>query len=150
MQWSSFRVLSKKAPYNAFLSYPIDQERTTFGRDSKCDVRMYFAQVDELSCTLTFEDYKVGDICRLWTNYCSLLSTNRPSSWLLALMALPWMAVKCCRHDRRPPTPPCPSPMNPLSSSTIRLSCFSTHQNISVQCSSRHQCISPENPSVCR
>jgi hypothetical protein len=61
-RYGTVRVLSKKAPHSPFLSYPVDQERISFGRDTSCDVRMYFVQVDEVSCNLIFEEYKVGAI----------------------------------------------------------------------------------------
>ncbi|KAG8859708.1 hypothetical protein FRB96_004282 [Tulasnella sp. 330] len=51
-------ALVRKLTFESVTSYPVDDERTTFGRDPKCSIRMYFHAVDPLHCTLYFEDGK--------------------------------------------------------------------------------------------
>lgn len=72
--------LIRKNTLEPITSYPVDDERTTFGRlvclpepgiairlktgfslsrDPKCSIRMYFHAVDPLHCTLYFDDGKV-------------------------------------------------------------------------------------------
>ncbi|KAG9008206.1 hypothetical protein FRB93_006774 [Tulasnella sp. JGI-2019a] len=50
--------LVRKLTFESVTSYPVDDERTTFGRDPKCSIRMYFHFVDPLHCTLYFDDGK--------------------------------------------------------------------------------------------
>ncbi|KAG9047155.1 hypothetical protein FS837_002938 [Tulasnella sp. UAMH 9824] len=50
--------LIRKNTLEAITSYPVDDERTTFGRDPKCSIRMYFHAVDPLHCVLYFDDGK--------------------------------------------------------------------------------------------
>ncbi|KAG9005903.1 hypothetical protein FRB90_010145 [Tulasnella sp. 427] len=50
--------LIRKNTLEPITSYPVDDERTTFGRDPKCSIRMYFHAIDPLHCALNFEDGK--------------------------------------------------------------------------------------------
>ncbi|KAG8929665.1 hypothetical protein FRC02_005254 [Tulasnella sp. 418] len=55
--YGTIRLLNKDT-LQQVASYPVDEERTTFGRDTKCSVRLYFHDVDPLHCTLYFDDGK--------------------------------------------------------------------------------------------
>ncbi|TFK52759.1 hypothetical protein OE88DRAFT_1627539, partial [Heliocybe sulcata] len=49
----------KRTDVNAVAAvFPIDEEEVTFGRDPRCDVRLYYGSVSAVHCKIVFQDRK--------------------------------------------------------------------------------------------
>ena len=58
-QFGTLRLMKRLEPDQVVAMYPIDEEETTFGRDSTCSIRLYYEAVSNLHCKLIFRDRKV-------------------------------------------------------------------------------------------
>ncbi|EIW79456.1 hypothetical protein CONPUDRAFT_82884 [Coniophora puteana RWD-64-598 SS2] len=58
-KYGTLRLIKRSDPTVSVASFPIDEETVTFGRDTKCSVRLYYPTVSLVHAKLIFQDRKV-------------------------------------------------------------------------------------------
>ncbi|KIY52193.1 hypothetical protein FISHEDRAFT_35796, partial [Fistulina hepatica ATCC 64428] len=80
-RYGSLMLMKRLDPDIVLTGFGIDTEELTFGRDTTCDVRLYYPDVSAVHCKIVFQDNKVYGINGLTVDHCKVFPNySNPSS----------------------------------------------------------------------